>query len=122
MIDKEIEAVASKFDQKQDITILRYTYGQPETPLIIVKDDKQTHFAKTIINHHNNSVYFYVKLNANHRLYDPFDAVFHRHNHQDRGSNEFVKVSEQCFETYLNYLSTRNNRFLSSAERLSLDG
>lgn len=67
----------------------------------------------------NNKYSYYVKVNNENNLFNPF-GTFEQFKNQtafDRNKKQFKEVNQKAFELYLSFLKTRNNVFLLQARR-----
>lgn len=66
---------------------------------------------------------YYVKIEPNRSLHDPMEKCCVKTNRCSfvdkvcKSENTFMEVNQSVFDKYLNYLKTKNNRWLVDAQR-----
>lgn len=125
LLDKSKDIVKSK-KENLVFTVLgshdKLDNGNP----ILTRDDAINHdlaYAKQVVS--NNTQTFYIKIDDQGQFFNPMSAAPNTSDHKYKMMKDdkskawqFVKVSEDCFNHYINMLRTRNVLHLKVAERL----
>jgi hypothetical protein len=84
--------------------------------------DNKSILAKTSISENNNQSYYFLKVGAHGRIFNPMGLYSEGKQLKfmskiGKNEFEFKKVNKKVFDLYLNFLRTKNIAWLNNAER-----
>lgn len=99
-----------------------YPRSQTDNPKVFAKAVKDA-LSKNILQRSPSYFKYYVKIEPNRSLHDPFDGHSIKSSGRSfvdkicKSENTFMEVNQSVFDKYINYLKTQNNKWLVDAGR-----
>lgn len=119
IIDSSKDSELTLKESKTIYTLLGYQDKLVDGLPVLIKENKDTAFARKEIK--NNRSYYYIRLDDNGSLFNPMSqsisVSFKGKLLASNDVTEFTKVKKECFEHYLEFLKTKNVLHYKFAER-----